>query len=154
MLKAGSQAPEITALEVDGNPRSLNGLLASGTSVLLAFFKVSCPTCQFTFPYLQRFADHGITVVGVSQDGAPATDAFRDRYDLRFPIWLDAAANGYAASNSYAITHVPSLFLVTADGTIERAVSGFSRQDLDEIGEQFGFAPFGADEAIPAFRPG
>ena len=29
------------------------------TPVLLAFFKITCPTCQLAFPYLQRLADRG-----------------------------------------------------------------------------------------------
>jgi peroxiredoxin len=153
MLKAGSRAPKIAAADVRGGAVQLADLLTGGP-VLVAFFKVSCPTCQFTFPFLQRFADHGLSVVGVSQDGAAATEAFGQKYGLRFPLWLDSSAAGYVASNAYQITHVPSLFLVNMDGTIEYAIDGFSREDLQAIGARFGFTPFGAEEAIPAYRPG
>ena len=112
------------------------------------------PTCQFTFPFLQRLANSGLKVVGVSQDGVAATDAFRERFGLHFPLWLDAATSGYPASNAYKITHVPSLFLVNPDGIVEHAVEGFSREDLETIGARFGSVPFAASEAIPAFRPG
>jgi peroxiredoxin len=156
MLNAGSRAPEIAAADLSGAAKqSLSAVLADVSGpVLLAFFKVSCPTCQFTFPFLQRFADNGVRVIGVSQDSAVATGPFRDRFDLRFPIWLDPASEKYPASNAYAITHVPSLFLVNAQGTIDRTVSGFSREDLETIASGLGFALFTADEAIPAFRPG
>jgi len=36
---------------------------------VLAFFKIDCPTCQLTFPYLQRMADRGQRrIVAISQD--------------------------------------------------------------------------------------
>jgi len=155
MLTVGSRAPEIAATDLSGASQSLSGLLASTAGpALVGFLKVSCPTCQFTFPFLQRFADHGVTTIAVSQDAAAATEAFRERFGLEFPIWLDPAAAKYPASNAYAITHVPSLFLVNSAGVIEGAVSGFSRADLEEIARGFGFAVFSANEAIPAFRPG
>ena len=155
MLKAGSRAPEIAAVDVGGASQSLSFLLAhTGGPALVVFFKVSCPTCQFTLPFLQRFAERGLAVVGVSQDNAAATQAFAERYSLQFPMWLDLAGGGYAASNAYQITHVPSLFLVSPDGSIEHAVAGFSREDLEAIGGRIGFAPFTVNEAIPAFKPG
>jgi peroxiredoxin len=155
MLKAGSRAPEIAAADVRGVPQSLSSLLIrTAGPVLVAFYKVSCPTCQYTFPFLQRFADRGLTVVGVSQDGVAATEAFAKRYSLQFPMWLDLAGSGYAASNAYQISHVPSLFLLSAEGTIEHAVEGFSREDLEAMGGRIGFAPFTVNEAIPAFKPG
>lgn len=148
MLQSGSVAPNIEA-----GGESLYDLLQSGP-VLVVFFKVSCPTCQFTFPFLQRFADAGLPVIGISQDGDAATDAFRDRLGLRFPLWKDPAAGRYRASNAYKITHVPSLFLVGNDRKIGYAIEGFSKKDLEDLGATFDFVPFAAGEAIPAFKPG
>ena len=56
MLAPGTRAPEIRATELDGTQVAVSDLLARGP-VLAAFFKVSCPTCQYTFPFLQRMAD-------------------------------------------------------------------------------------------------
>ena len=138
MLKAGDTAPEFP-----GFPEN--------RPVLLAFFKISCPTCQFTFPYLQRMADK-VPILGVSQDDEESTDEFRRAFKLTFPIVLDPPR--YPASNSYALSHVPSLFLVEPDGRISFAVSGFSRRDLEQIGNRFGSSPFHEGDRIPDFKPG
>jgi peroxiredoxin len=138
MLKAGDTAPEFP-----GFPEN--------RPVLLAFFKISCPTCQFTFPYLQRMADK-VPILGISQDGPESTDEFRRAFSLTFPIVLDPPR--YLVSNSYVLSHVPSLFLVESDRRISLAVSGFSRQALEEIGQRFGSVPFKAGDRIPEFKPG
>jgi thiol-disulfide isomerase/thioredoxin len=51
--------------------------------VLLAFFKITCPTCQLTFPFLQRLMDRGgPRVVGISQDDAAGTAEFNEAFSL------------------------------------------------------------------------
>jgi peroxiredoxin len=153
MLASGATAPDIVAADLDGRQHQLSTFLAKGP-VLVAFFKISCPTCQFTFPFLQRMADAGVPIVGVSQDEAGPTQTFCDRFGIRFPVLLDRSSNGYAASNAYRITYVPSLFLVDGTGTISMSSYGFSKQDLIEIGGRFGAAPFAAGESVPEFKPG
>jgi peroxiredoxin len=141
MLKAKGRAPE-TAIPVNPGP------------ALVSFFKVSCPVCQYTLPYLERLSQSGkVKVIGVSQDDEDATDDFKQSYGLTFPVVLDPADEGYKASNAYAITHVPSLFLVE-DGTISMAVSGFSRTDLEELGRRFGAEVFEPGESTPEYKPG
>lgn len=153
MLAAGSPAPGVSLTGVSGDAFSLAG---ATTPVLLAFFKVSCPTCQFTFPYLERIAAStaGLAVVGICQDNTKAAAEFARAFGLSFPIYLDKPEAGYPASNAYQITQVPSLFLVEA-GRISAAVSGFSRGDLEAIARRFGAAsPFAPGEKVPDFRPG
>jgi len=53
-LTAGTQAPEISLPTLDGKKFVLREVLQRGP-VLAAFFKVSCPVCQYTFPYLSGF---------------------------------------------------------------------------------------------------
>jgi len=50
-LATGTKAPEFELKTLDGKKFSLRDELANGP-VVLAFFKVSCPTCQYTFPFL------------------------------------------------------------------------------------------------------
>ena len=52
-LATGAKAPEFELKTLEGKRFSLNEELAKGP-VVLAFFKVSCPTCQYAFPYLER----------------------------------------------------------------------------------------------------
>jgi peroxiredoxin len=153
MLVSGATAPNIVAADLEGRQQSLTGFLANGP-VLVAFFKISCPTCQFTFPFLQRMADAGVPIVGVSQDEPGPTQAFCDRFAVRFPVLLDRSSAGYTASNAYGITNVPTLFLVDETGTIATSSHGFSRQDLTQVGGRFGVVPFAAGESVPEFKPG
>ena len=52
-LTAGKTAPDFSLKTLDGKDFSLKSALAQGP-VVLAFFKVSCPTCQYAFPYFER----------------------------------------------------------------------------------------------------
>ena len=65
----------------------------------------------------------------------------------RFPLLVDEAGKGYAASNAYGITSVPSLFLVEPNGSIALSDSGFTRRGLVAVGERAGVIPFRPDEA-------
>ncbi len=58
-LEPGTTAPDFTLPAMDGKQFSLREALARGP-VLAAFFKISCPTCQYAFPFLQRIYEaHG-----------------------------------------------------------------------------------------------
>src|SRR5579885_3547981 len=48
-LTTGREAPVFELVGIDGNKYGLNHTLTR-TPILLIFFKVSCPTCQFTLP--------------------------------------------------------------------------------------------------------
>ena len=75
--------------------------------MLLAFFKISCPVCQLTAPYLERLAvrnERAVQVIGISQDDAGATRGFANRFGLTFPTLLDSSEDEYPASNAYGIT--------------------------------------------------
>jgi peroxiredoxin len=153
MLKAGDRAPDIHLPDTEGKNVELADAASVGP-ILLAFFKVSCPVCQFTFPFLDRIAGAGrLPVIGISQDTAEDTKEFSAEFGVDFPMLLDSYSSGYAASNAYGITHVPSLFLVES-GTVAAAVSGFSREDLEDIGRRYGVRVFQDGEQTPAFKPG
>jgi len=151
MRKKGDQAPDFLLRSLDGGSISLTELKASGP-VVLAFFKVSCPTCQYTLPFLQRLRAHN--VVAVSQDSAADTREFLEAFGVTLSTLLDTRGEGYPASSAWGLTHVPSIFLVEQDGTIALAEAGFSRADLETIGGRFGASVFREGEKTPAFRPG
>ena len=50
-LNAGVLAPDFTLPTVQGGQVSLRQALAKGP-VVLVFFKVSCPVCQYALPFL------------------------------------------------------------------------------------------------------
>ena len=62
-LERGTTAPDFTLPAMDGKQFSLREALAR-RPVLAAFFKISCPTCQYALPFLQRiYKAHGSKAV-------------------------------------------------------------------------------------------
>ncbi|MFQ5816412.1 MAG: peroxiredoxin family protein [Terriglobia bacterium] len=148
-----TKAPEFTLNALDGKKYSLPTALARGP-VLVAFFKESCPVCQFTFPFIERIfqgvnSQRGIQIWAVSQDDARDTSDFAKEYGVRFPILLDEA--GYPVSNAYGLTTVPTLFLIEPDGKIALTSVGFDKRDIETIAARLGER---AGKSVVPFRPG
>jgi peroxiredoxin len=140
---------------LEGRNYSLDELLTAGP-VLLVFFKISCPTCQLTLPYLERLYARGFPgapqIVGISQDSARDTRDFNEHFGITFPMLIDSA--GYPASNAYRVTNVPTLFLVDSQGAVTWSLNGFHKAELEALGERFGGSPFTATDRVPLLRPG
>jgi len=154
MLVAGAPAPSFELKSLDGKKRSLQEILAAGPA-LLAFYKVSCPVCQLTFPYLERLAaGSSIQIIGISQDDDNSTKGFNQRFGVTFPTLLDQSKENYPASNAYGISTVPSLFLVEKSGEVAKSFSGFSKRDLETLGERAGVQPFRSEENVPDWKAG
>jgi peroxiredoxin len=154
MLEAGGRAPSFELKSLHGEKQSLEDILGKGPA-LLAFYKVSCPVCQLAFPYLERLAaGSSLQIVGISQDDDSSTQGFNQRFGVTFPTLLDQSKENYPASNAYGITSVPSLFLVEKDGGIAQAFSGFSKRDLEAVGERAGVKPFRPEDNVPDWKAG
>ena len=161
-LEPGNSAPAFTLKALDGKSYSLGGFLDKGP-VVLAFFKVSCPVCQFTFPFLQRISERysgdGISVIAVSQDDVRSTKEFNQEFGVKFSTLIDD--NGYPVSNAYGLTTVPTVLLIAPDGRIKIGGSGFSKNDLVSIANELAqhkkisaVPLFRPDEVVPDFKPG
>jgi peroxiredoxin len=161
-IESGHTAPGFSLKALDGREYSLETLLERGP-VVVAFFKISCPVCQFTFPFLQRlherYAGESAMVIGVSQDDARDTRQFNREYGVTFSTLLDSV--GYPASNAYGLTNVPTIFLIAPDGKVQVSCVGFSKDDLEKIASELSqhkklqAAPlFRTTEIIPAYKPG
>ena len=153
MLSAGDRAPEFELEDLSGGRRTRSGI-AGGKSVLLAFFKVSCPVCQFTFPFLERLSNQKIPIYAISEDDAQTTLAFHAEYGISLPTLLDKEEDAYPASNAYGLSYVPSIFLVEPDGVISQALMGFDKKGLEELGHRLGKEPFRPTEYVPEFKSG
>lgn len=162
-LEAGVHAPEISLSFPDGAKFSLREALKTGP-VVAAFFKVSCPVCQMALPYLDRiykvYGTSGkFTFVGVSQDNAADTEAFNRRFGVTFPVLLEE--KGYAVSNAYKLTNVPTVFMISPSGEIEFSSVSWSKADMQELGRKLASvnnsAPvtiFRTGESVPEYKPG
>jgi peroxiredoxin len=157
MLGVGDRAPEFELEDLSGGGRTLSAV-SGGKPVVLAFFKVGCPTCQYTFPFLERIyrgrANQEIGMYAISQDSAESTREFRAEFGVTAPTLLDRYEEGYPASNAYGLSQVPTIFLVEPDGVISQALMGFDKKGLMALGKRMGKEPFEPGESVPEFRPG
>jgi peroxiredoxin len=153
MLSPGSKAPLFTLRDLDGSPHSLVDLLSRGP-VLLAFYKISCPVCQMTLPFLERIATGSLPVVAISQDDDAGTRRFQAKFGVTMPALLDSEEEGYPASKAFGIEYVPTLFLVEPDGAISLTSEGFVKADLESIAARAALPIFRATESVPAWKAG
>jgi peroxiredoxin len=162
-IVAGNTAPGFSLKALDNKEHSLKSEMERGP-VIAAFFKISCPVCQFTFPFLERlykrYGSDGVTFLGISQDDARATAKFAKEYGITFPILIDDEV-GYAVSNAYGLTNVPTTFLIDTEGSVKVSSMGFDKKDLEKIAaelaerKKISLAPlFRPDEVVPANKPG
>jgi peroxiredoxin len=153
-LNTGTKAPDFELKSMDDKRFSLAEELARGP-VVLAFFKVSCPTCQYALPFLERlykvYGHKGVTMVGISQNDAKDTAAFVKEFGITFPMLLDDPRS-YPASNAYGLTNVPTIFWIAQDGEIEVSSVGWLKADFEEINRKM--AEAGKIARAVVFKPG
>ena len=157
-LPQGSRAPEFVLTDVDGVQFSLSSALRSGP-VLVTFYKTDCPTCQYGLPFLDRLAGglggSGATAVVVSQDTPFESERFSAVYGFSTRQLFDTEDSGFAVSDAYGLTNVPSTFLIAQDGRIAHTMVSWSKEDLEEIARKLEVSsPFEPGEEVLPFRPG
>ena len=161
-IQARDKAPLFNLRDAAGNEYSLAEELRKGP-VVAAFFKISCPVCQFTFPFLERlfkmYGENVATFLAISQDDALDTREFCQEYGVTFPALLDDER--YTVSNEYGLTNVPSIFLIGADGIVKVTSIGFDKEKLEAISSELAAlakrpsaALFRAGEIVPSYKPG
>lgn len=153
-LANGAKAPEIGLKTLDGKKFALSEELERGP-VVLVFFKVSCPTCQYALPFFERlhktYGKNGVSLIGVSQNDARDTAALNKEFGVTFPVLLDEIGS-YPASNAYGLTNVPTIFWVAQDGEIEVSSVGWVKKDFEEINRRMAQAGKIAPSVL--FKPG
>ncbi len=162
-LEAAAVAPNFSLLTTDDQNFSLEKSRKSAP-VILAFFKVGCPTCQYAFPYLERihkaYGKGKLAVVGVSQDAKQETLEFMGKFGVSFSVALDDTKR-YPASNAYGLTNVPTLFLVSPEGRVEFSSVGWIKTEIEKLNREAariaGSAPaeiFKKGEQVVEFKAG
>jgi peroxiredoxin len=154
LLDPGSRAPGFRLSRLEGGPAALAELTARGR-VLLVFFKVTCPVCQLTLPFLERMHASGtLAICGISQNDATDTREFNRCFGVSFGTLLDAEDEDFPASNAYGISSVPSMFLVEPDGVIARVIEGWNKMDMEALGAAAGMTLFRPEDNVPAWKAG
>jgi len=150
VLSVGARAPDFSTGTLDGKPFSLKEALARGP-VVLAFFKVSCPTCQYALPFYERlfraYKNHNVTLVGVSQNDAKDTKAFAREFGIALPVLLEDTRR-YPISNAYGLTNVPTIFWIDPDGEIALTSVGWSKPDFEKVNQKMATAASTAAVAL------
>jgi peroxiredoxin len=153
-LTVGTKAPGFELKAMDGRRFILHDELAHGP-VVLAFFKVSCPTCQYAFPFLERleraYGHAGARIIGVTQNNPKDTATFTREYGVTFPVLLDDT-DRYPVSNAYGLTNVPTVFWIAQDGEIEVSSVGWVKADFEQVGHKM--AELGKTGPAVVFKPG
>ena len=149
----GTSAPLFELKTPDGRSLRLSEAFQRGT-VVLVFYKASCPTCQFTFPFIQKIystfaSSAGWTLWGISQDDVDETMDFARQHGITFELLIDEYP--YAVSSAYGLHNVPAIFMVERGGTITLSEFGFSKSALNRVA---GFPFFTPNDGLPATRPG
>ena len=154
LLEAGSRAPGFHLELLTGGATTLADILTHGP-ILLAFFKVTCPICQLTFPFLERIHAAGnLPVYGISQNDPDDTREFNREFGVTFPTLLDTEESGFPASNDYGISSVPTMFLVEPGGRVSQVIEGWRKTDMQNLGAQTGASLFQPGEYVPEWKAG
>ena len=132
-LEAGDAAPAFTLPDQDGTDVSLQDF--AGRQVVVYFYPADdtpgCTkeACQFN-DNLGAFSRAGVTVVGISPDGAAKHQRFREKYGLTFPLLSDPDHSTMAAYGAWGektlygkktVGVIRSTFLIGPSGSVERA---------------------------------
>ena len=131
MLQIGTQAPNFTLFDKDGNAVSLSQFL--GKRVVLYFYpRDNTPgctrqACAFAGSY-KEFEARDVVVIGISRDSVASHQKFAEKYELPFILLSDpdrVAIEAYGVwqeKKNYgkvSMGVVRSTYLIDAEGKIE-----------------------------------
>lgn len=161
-LKAGDPVVDFILPGLDEKTYDLRATRRAGVLVAFAFYKKTCGTCQYTFPYLQRlhtqYAGDRFQMWGIAQENAADAEAFAKQYGATFPQLID---ENLEVTEQYDLTTVPGIYLVDETDTILRQTGAFSKEELNTmarlIAERTGkaYVPVVREEDhAPDFKPG
>lgn len=159
MLRENQIAPEFSLPAFEGGTGGLTD--NNDTTTLLVFYKFSCPTCQFSLPFLQKMYEaYGdkISIIAIAQDDQEKTASFRNEYGITIRTLLDLPP--YPVSRKFELQSVPSLFLIGPNRKILYAGEGFVKQEFlnlaDILAEKSDRPQIDlfANTVVPEFKPG
>ena len=144
MLEVGTQAPDFTLPDQNGNRHSLSDY--RGKEVILYFYpKDNTPgctkqACGFAERYPQ-FIEKGAVVLGISKDSVASHKKFEEKYGLPFTILSDPelvaiqAYDVWQEKKNYGKTYmgvVRTTYLIDEEGKIAKAFDNVKAADNPE----------------------
>ena len=154
MLQRGDQAPDFDMEDGHGKRWRLRDL--AGQRVILFFYPAddtpgcTIEACDFRDSQTE-LQDAGYVVLGVSPQGAESKQRFASKYELNFPLLIDAdtkVAKAYGAFkddgdewDGIPLKIKRSTFVIDEDGTIAQALYGVNaRGHVESLKESFAAA--------------
>ena len=144
MLEVGTQAPDFTLPDQNGNRHSLSDY--RGKEVILYFYpKDNTPgctkqACGFAERY-PKFTDKGAVVLGISKDSVASHKKFEEKYGLPFTILSDPelvaiqAYDVWQEKKNYGKTYmgvVRTTYLIDEEGKIVKTFDKVKAADNPE----------------------
>ena len=144
MLEVGTQAPDFTLPDQNGNRHSLSDY--RGKKVILYFYpKDNTPgctkqACGFAERYPQ-FIEKGVVVLGISKDSVASHKKFEEKYGLPFTILSDPelvaiqAYDVWQEKKNYGKTYmgvVRTTYLIDEEGKIAKVFDKVKAADNPE----------------------
>jgi peroxiredoxin len=157
MLSTGDRAPNFLLKSVNGESYSLDDKLT-----LAIFFKTTCPTCQYAWPFYERlykaYKGGGLQVWGISQHDREKTRQYATKYDATFPHLVD---EDWKISRLYDPEFVPTGFLIGEGKEIVETFVSWNRAELNRLSRAIAsrlHVPsqeiIHPDENVIVFKPG
>jgi peroxiredoxin len=116
-VKAGNQAPEFSARDIDGKLVSV--IAFRGRVVLLHFWATWCASCREEMPSLEkiyaRHGDRGLRVVGVASDSKEDIREFFRDFPVSYSLISDPKSE---VQRLYGVRGIPVSFVVDRRGII------------------------------------
>lgn len=133
--KAGSAAPDVTALNANGDPVSFDALAGtSGTVLVFTRSAEWCPYCQEQLIQLKdakdALASEGWSLAAISYDAPEIITAFTAKHDITYPLLSDTDSETIKrwgllnremteGTRYYGIPH-PTIAYISTEGTLLR----------------------------------
>lgn len=119
----GQQYMDCVAEDVDANEHNLSEYVADNKLILLDFWASWCAPCRNEIPYMKeaygKYHSQGFEIVSLSVDeDIDAWKAALEEEGMTWPQLYNSESGEGTPAYLYAVTMIPTSFLIDGDGTI------------------------------------
>lgn len=117
-LKLGSQMPDFTIVDTEGNSYTLYELLEEKKAVVLNFWFINCPYCVMEFPVLggvyEQFRDSAVLLAVTPYDAKEDIVSFKQANELNFAMCEDEPG----LARAFGIAGYPTTVVIDRYGVV------------------------------------